>query len=510
MPMRPLLFLLAVALLLCGPLQAAKDLRTKEQRLYAIKLRNAQWEVDRKKLDMETRQSEYEEIEELFDQNIGTIDQLNGALAAYQQARLAYAQDSLALEETRLSFLRDATHISIREAKKYRTADGRRQVEITIENSSELGQAMALNPHKKLEQVQALLGLQNILVSIRDPDGLIVAEPYETLVPSLRLGERQALQFRLLEDYEAVVVSLRLPDTYAEDPYIVLRRESLQDLPTLSSAQSSQEGDLNSRVRYDLILERLAEEEKTFRLAVIDLPEEIAASFVDPATEAELTQVKFSDKLSRQQLELELQIPEKLSQHYIDQTIEFYVFVVDQEGFQQLAQLKRSRGEQPLSPKELAALKGTRERFALIPRGTGRLELLVDDRFQELETSQAATFQVDLLNAGTLELARASLRLSLPAGWTCQATPETVASIAPGERETVELVLASPPGLKGEYEFRLEAAGYAGQSRVEAQEKEISVRVEPPIDRWRTGLIIGGIIALIAGVTIASVRLSRR
>ena len=96
--------------------------------------------------------------------------------------------------------------------------------------------------------------------------------------------------------------------------------------------QFSQEGDLNSRVRYDLILKRLAEDEKTFRLAVVNLPREIDFAFLDPATNASLTQLKFSEEVTRQQLELELQIPEKLSRHFVDQTVEFYVFVTEQAG----------------------------------------------------------------------------------------------------------------------------------------------------------------------------------
>ena len=51
-----------------------KDLRTKEQRLYEIQLREAQWQVDNAKLDMEIKLSDYEGNKDLFEQHIRTLD----------------------------------------------------------------------------------------------------------------------------------------------------------------------------------------------------------------------------------------------------------------------------------------------------------------------------------------------------------------------------------------------------------------------------------------------------
>ena len=339
-----------------------KDLRTKEQRLYQIQLRQAQWQVDAAKLEMETRLSDYDETRDLFQQNIRTLDELNSYQRAYQKAKLAYDQAEIALEETRLSFLRDATHLSIVETRKYRTADGYRQVEIVLENGSNLSQAMSLNPDKSQAEVSALLEVRNINVSLEsNSPKMIVGVPYEQLIASLALGQRQTLVFRLLKDEDEIVVVAKTLDGQREDFHIVLRKDSLQDTPTINSVQFSQEGDLNSRVRYDLILERLAEDEKTFRLAVLNLPREINYAFIEQTTNANLSQVKFSEETSQQQLELELQIPEKLSRRFIDQIIEFYVFVTDADGYRQIEQFNRR--DTPISKEELATLSGNGERF---------------------------------------------------------------------------------------------------------------------------------------------------
>ena len=61
-----------------------------------------------------------------------------------------------------------------------------------------------------------------------------------------------------------------------------------------------------------------------------------------------------------------------------------------------------------------------------------------------------------------------------------------------------------------EYDVRVEAAGFVGNEKVEAQEKDITIRVEARANILRNALIIGGVIALVVGVAIASIRVSRR
>ncbi len=488
-----------------------KDLRTKEQRLYEIQLREAQWQVDNAKLEMETQLSNYEENKDLFEQSIRTLDEVNRYQRDYQRAKLSYDRAVMALEETQLSFLRQATHIAIIEAKKYRTPEGYRKVEITIANASNLDQAMSLNPDRTADEVKALLEIQNVHVTIERNDKLIVGDPYEQLIPSLKLDEQVVLIFRLLSDLDAVTVALTAQNGHRDEFPIVLRKESLQDIPSINSVQFSQEGDLNSRVRYDLILERLAEDEKTFRLAVVNLPREIDFAFLDNATNASLTQLKFNEEVTRQQLELELQIPEKLSRRFVDQTVEFYVFITDQEGFSQISGFNRKYGNKPMELEDINTVKGNKERFELIPRGKGALETIIANRYQEIKVDEQVTIRVDLLNTGTLEVDEAHLVILPPLGWTHSATPDTIARILPGEKEPITITLYPPEGMGvSEYDVRVEAAGFVGNEKVEAQEKDITIRVGARANILRNALIIGGVIALVVGVAITSIRVSRR
>jgi hypothetical protein len=513
--MRPSIHWLGACALLGGLLLSAadaKDLRTKEQRLYDIKLRKAEWDVKSRELDMENNRSEYDAIQELYEEKIETLESLNKARRLFLQSELRYNEAVFELDRTRLEFLRDATHVSIREARKYRTLDGRRQVDIVLENASQLAQALSLNPGKAEADIRPLLEIQNLKVSLTEGFGTtIVAEPYEILVPSLPLGERVELTFRLLDDYEDVVVALTYLDGSQESLHIVMRRESTQDVPTINSVQFSQEGDLNTRVNYDLILERLAEDEKTFRLALVNLPREITPSFVDPGTNASLTQVKFSEEVTRQQLELELQIPEKLSRSYVDQTIEFYVFITDADGFKRIGELNREHGSNLIPLEAINTIPGNKERFELIPRGRGALETIIANRYQEVRTGEDVQVRVDLLNTGTLEVERAHLVLTPPLDWTWSSLPDTIDRILPGDKEPVNITLVQPDGIGvSEYNVRVEAAGYEGLERIEAQEKDITIRVEEQADVIRNALIIGAVIALVIGVAVGSIKVSRR
>lgn len=197
-------------------------------------------------------------------------------------------QALLALEETRLDFLREATHVAIRQARVFRTAADRHEVEITLENASQVETAMAANPQQSRVRLEAQLALQNLVVSLRNPAGLLIAEPYQFTLPQLALGESQTLRFSLLEDCQSSVVSMQMPDGRAESSPIALRPEALHGQPQITTPQSSREAELNTKVSYQLIVERLAEDETPFTLIAEGLPAQIGVAFLDPATEAEV------------------------------------------------------------------------------------------------------------------------------------------------------------------------------------------------------------------------------
>jgi uncharacterized membrane protein len=292
---------------------------------------------------------------------------------------------------------------------------------------------------------------------------------------------------------------------------IVLRKEALQDIPTINSAQFSQEGNLGTKVAFDIILERLAEDEKTFRLAVINIPQEFDFSFVDPSTQASLNQVKFTQEATKQSLNLIIAIPEKLSQELVDQTIEFYVFVTDTEAFKSINALRRKYGEQPFETEDINQIKGNKVMLELIPRGEGALEVLVVKTYEEIKTGQQAIVRVDLFNTGTLPVQQIQTTMTLPYQWDAQVSPAFIEQIEPGEKEPIHITIMPPKELGvGEYDLYVEAEGQVGKDKVESEEKNITIRVTARANILGNALLIGGLIVLVVGVAVVSIKVSRR
>ena len=117
---------------------------------------------------------------------------------------------------------------------------------------------------------------------------------------------------------------------------VYLQKESEEDVVNVSSLQFSQEGNLGSPVTYDLTLDRLAETENTFQLRVINLLNRLSFEFQDAESQSRMSQVKFTQAQSKRDLSLIVYLPEELEASYLDETLEFYVAVIDEAEARQL------------------------------------------------------------------------------------------------------------------------------------------------------------------------------
>ncbi|MDP6981796.1 MAG: NEW3 domain-containing protein, partial [Candidatus Latescibacteria bacterium] len=170
-----------------------------------------------------------------------------------------------------------------------------------------------------------------------------------------------------------------------------------------------------------------------------------------------------------------------------------------------------THGSEPIPPEEVLTIPGSKELFELVPRGRGALETIIANRYQEIRTGEQVSVRVDLYNTGTLEVLDAHLVLTPPLGWTWSSQPDTIDRILPTEKEPVNITLTPPEDIGvSEYDVRIEAVGYEGEERIEAQEKDITIRVEERADVIRNALIIGAVIALVIGVAVGSIKVSRR
>src|SRR4030042_208642 len=67
--------------------------------------------------------------------------QNDGPMPIQKETQQRLKQAEIQLERTKLSFLANATHITIMEAKKYYDSRGRRMLDIVLRNASNLTQA---------------------------------------------------------------------------------------------------------------------------------------------------------------------------------------------------------------------------------------------------------------------------------------------------------------------------------------------------------------------------------
>ena len=502
---------------------------TRDEELYLLEAEQAQLALDQAEAEMEDARIELEEIQMLFGEKLVTVDKLNQAKQSHERAKLAYQQAKIDLKMKRLEFLKDATLITVVDAKKYRGEEGEVIASITLRNDSDINKAriaMAGGEVLSDDRLEALLKVHNVVVTLKgeaqvtagsDEEGrrfssgkAIVGNPFQLIVPALDYGEEKVLEYTLLKkDIENVTVSLELLGTQ-KDYDVFLRKESQQDLPVISSTQYSQIGQLGSKIKYDLGLERLAKTEQGFPLVVLNLPEEIKAAFLDPSTEAMLTQVKFTEELSKQSLYFEASIPEKLSLDLVDSTISFYIMVTQQTELKKIFEVK-TKHEGKIPPEEMAKLKGNKVELILIPRGVGKLEIMVPNLFKEVEQGEPVSIKFNVMNSGTLVLRRVAATLDLPLDWEGEVVPGEAEVIDGGAKALYTANVRPPEDVAvGEYMVRMHAEGHSGMEIVEAVYKDLTVRVASKTSITGTAVLVTILVLLVLGIALASIKISRR
>ena len=498
---------------------------SKEELLARLKTRQAQLELDHARAAMDRAAVEHEQTRRLYDQKIVTVDELNRARQAHDQAVLAHRKAEIDLEQTRLGFLQDATLVTVIDARKYRTETGQYMATVTIRNDSDLGKARtAMKDDGVLpdDRLGGLLQIDNVIVTLMgqvtssgDDRGLsldaIVGDPYQQIVPALGHKQSVELEYKLLKkDVEAVTVRIEYLGTTREYP-VFLKRESSEQLPTVTSSQYAQQGQLGSKIRYDLVLERLGKEEQSFSLLVLNLPTQIKFGFMDPRSDARVTQVKFTEEISKQGIDLEISIPQKLDQEFVDRNINFAVVVTRPAELKIIGELRQKYRGQDIPTEEVAKIKGSRVDLILIPKGIGKLDIVMSNQYKELRKGESAVFKFSILNSGTLALRNVTPKLDLPLEWEGTLAPTTADMIEPAEKTDFKTTVDMPPDVVvGEYVIKISAEGHSGVETVEGLDKNMTIRVAAKRNVTGTAVLVLVLIVMVVIIAVATVRISRR
>ncbi len=498
--------------------------RTRTELLNELSLRTAQVVLENARETHNRYKSMYEDAQRLFKKQIISQKELDDALSAYTQAQQQLKQAEIQLEQTKLSFLAKASHITIMEAKKYYDSQGQRMLlDLVLKNTSNMalaesalgltesgGESQLKSDWQSPEQIRALLDIENIFVSIVS-NSASIGKPYEEIIPVLPYGEEKKLTFTLLaEDVEEAGVKLQYLEQVVTE-MIFLEKESLQEIPTVVASQFSQEGQLGTDIRYDLDLEMLVTSDISFSLLVTNLPPQINCSFIDSGSGARITSVRFTEQVSKHDLALRVSIPQKLEVEMIDKTINFQVWVVTTKQAETLNNLKQEYAGQVISAEKLDQIKAGRVDVALIPKGAGRLEILINNLFEEIKPQQDVNIKADLHNDGTLTLFNIVPEISPPLGWTAEVLPKLIERLSPDDKQSMQINLTPGEDVGvGEYEATIEARGQSGSEVVEALEKRLKIRISAKTNITATLILVLGLVALITGIVFMGVKLSRR
>jgi len=499
-----------------------RSAKTRTELLNELSLREAIVALENAREAHDRFESAYRDAERLIKQNIIPQKELDQAWSAYMQAQQALKQAEIQLDKTKLSFLANATHITIMEAKKYYDSEGRRMLDLVLRNSSDLTQAESAlslidiqdksqlqSEWQNPEQIQALLDIENIIVSIVSNNSSI-GKPYEKIIPMLRYGAQEKLNFVLLTDVQEAGVKLKYLDQDVIE-YVYLEKESLQEIPTVVASQYSQEGQLGANINYDLDLEMLVTSDVSFSLLVTNLPPQINFSFVDSSSGARITNVRFTELVSKHDLALRISIPQKLDVEMIDKTIDFQAWAVTVKQAELLSRLKQEYAGRIIPSEKLDQIKAGRVDLALIPKGAGRLEILINNLFEEIKPGQDVDIKADLHNDGTLTLFNIVPEISPPLGWKAEVLPRLVEKLSPDDKQSIQIHLSPGPDVGvGEYEAQIEARGQSGSEVVEALEKRLKVRISAKTNITATLVLVLGLVVLITGIVFMGVKLSRR
>ena len=496
--------------------------KTRTELLNELNLREALVVLENAKERHDRFESEFRDAERLIKQNIIAQKDLDDAWSRYNQAQQALKQAEIQLDRTKLNFLANATHITILEAKKYQDSASRRMLDLVLKNSSDFTQAesaLKLNETQSEselksewqnpQQIQALLDIENIIVSIVSNNASI-GKPYEKIIPMLRYGAEEKLTFVLLTDVQEAGVKLKYLDQDVTE-YVYLEKESLQEIPTVIASQFSQEGQLGTDINYLLDLEMIVTSDRNFSLLVTNLPPQINYSFVDSSSSARITSVRFTELVSKHNLALRISVPQKLDVGMIDKIINFQAWVVTTKQAETLNEMKQANPTQEISTEQLAPIEAGRVDLALTPKGAGRLEILINNLFKEIKPQQDVDIKADLHNDGTLTLFDIIPEISPPLGWKAEVSPKRIEELAPDDKQPIQIHLSPGPDVGvGEYEAQIEARGQSGSEVVEALEKRLKVRISAKTNITATLVLVLGLVVLITGIVFMGVKLSRR
>jgi hypothetical protein len=502
-----------IVLVLTLALATAAQEETKEMRTLRLQLRQAELERTESETALSRAEASYKESQALFEKGLCSKVELAQAEEVYNKARVGREQAGIELEKTRLAFLNDALYVALEKAVLYRDIDGRKHALLTLRNGSD--------ERKLVDEAGAgatgqtsLLTIENLTVRILN-EGKLIGRPFEYKIKQLAYHQTRSVDFVLQRETEAVTVEMAYADTVVQLP-VFLEKEAKEDRVLVEALQFSLEGELGTRVSYDMTLERFVDDDKTFTLEVLNLPSDYSYEFREVGEQAanadrRVSRIRFMKGLTTKGMQLLINMPKEIGKDDINTKITFYVLALDRGAQQRLASAKAASQGQPLSAEALDSAALAYEMLELVPRGRAEITIEASNFFTKMKLGEPVKWSFNLHNTGTVKLDRIRVYTGLPLDWTAGVNPEKDITLEVEAKQRVDAeFIPAADVVAGDYEVKVEAKTLHEGRDVEATAKIMRIQIE-----GKSNILIGSIlmivlIGMIVGVAVLTIKISRR
>lgn len=459
--------------------------------------------LKRAKEAYEVARAEYDRQKSLFEKGLISQVELNNARNRFADAEVNYQQSLLAV-------LFEKQYVSVMRAVKFQDQGGRKRVRVQLANTSG-GSAefrKLVNLDDELFRSLQPDVINDVYVSLMNDQNTIISNPYERKIEELAFGKPAELDFELLQDVDAVTVSITYGSGAQRSPKIFLQKDNRANKVILQSEQFSQEAELGGSATFVLSLELFSGVNNTFKLEVVNLPRQITRYFTDPASQARLSQFKFTESANTRRAALQVFLPDRPSDEVVmDKPIPFYVLVLPQEQAQSL----NAANGRVWTPEEIEKLNVGFIRLELVPAGRGKLLVRAPQLFFTSKAEQPTSFNIDVINEGTRRLDNVFVQVDPPMNWQKSIAPEVIPALNIAEERRVTISLLPPAGISaGRYEIRVRTTALSDNQPVIAEDKMFTLEIQSEAGVWGMALITMLVVGLVLGIVVFGVRLSRR
>ena len=189
----------------------------------------------------------------------------------------------------------------------------------------------------------------------------------------------------------------------------------------------------------------------------------------------------------------------------------FFALVTEPAEYARINALQSRYGSQPVPEEEVKQLRASYVRLELIPRGTGRLDLLVDNHVLELGIADTVALTIEILNRGNMPVHNIHSSFAGTPAWECALIPELLPVLDAGQSLSLQLLAHPATRLgTGDHDFIISAQGQVGEENIEAPEEHLTVHLSAPTNWTLIALLVGALLVLLAAMALASLRLARR